>query len=92
MTLLKKSWLEERTCRQHLHSIRGAARLALSVAAIISLNCKQVDQIINAELFALAGLDAQHLQLLVHSGSRGGAVYFTAAYCLVLASWFASRQ
>ena len=32
---------------------------------------QQVDQIINAELFALAGLDAQHLQLLVHSGSRG---------------------
>ena len=32
---------------------------------------QQIDQIIDAELFALAGLDAQHLQLLVHSGSRG---------------------
>ncbi|EJO3047176.1 RNA ligase RtcB family protein, partial [Escherichia coli] len=32
---------------------------------------QQVDEIIDAELFALAGLDAQHLQLLVHSGSRG---------------------
>ncbi|EOV7052446.1 RNA ligase RtcB family protein, partial [Escherichia coli] len=30
-----------------------------------------IDQIIDAELFALAGLDAHHLQLLVHSGSRG---------------------
>nr|EEW5151844.1 RNA ligase RtcB family protein [Escherichia coli] len=37
---------------------------------------QQVDQIINAELFALAGLDAQHLQLLVHSGSRGGGSLF----------------
>ena len=28
----------------------------------------------------------------IDTGGEGGAVYFTAAYCLVLASWFASRQ
>ena len=80
MTLLEESWLEK-TCRQHLHSIRGAARLALSVAERHIDELQQVDQIINAELFALAGLDAKHLQLLVQAARGGGAVYFTAAYC-----------
>lgn len=37
----EESWLEE-TCRQHLHSIRGAARLALSVAETTSQNCNKL--------------------------------------------------
>ena len=41
MTLLKKAgW--RKTCRQHLHSIRGAARLALSVAETTSQNCNKL--------------------------------------------------
>lgn len=91
MTLLKKAgW--RKTCRQHLHSIRGAARLALSVAAIISLNCNK--------LIKSSTLNCLHWQVWMHNicncwfiaARGGGAVYFTAAYCLVLASWFASRQ
>ena len=70
ITLLKKAgW--RKTCRQHfaqhpwhnsLGSIGGGNHFA---------ELQQIDQIIDAELFARAGLDAQHLQLLVHSGSRG---------------------
>ena len=39
---------------------------------------QQIDQIIDAELFGTAGLDAQHLQLLVHSG-RGdwGSLFYS---------------
>ena len=67
----EESWLEENLpsafaqhpWRSSLGSIGGGNHFA---------ELQQVDQIINAELFALAGLDAQHLQLLVHSGSRGG--------------------
>lgn len=66
----EESWLEENLpsafaqhpWRSSLGSIGGGNHFA---------ELQQVDQIINAELFALAGLDAQHLQLLVHSGSRG---------------------
>lgn len=65
----EESWLEENLpsefaqhpWRSSLGSIGGGNHFA---------ELQQVDQIINAELFALAGLDAQHLQLLVHSGSR----------------------
>lgn len=66
----EESWLEENLpsafaqhpWRSSFGSIGGGNHFA---------ELQQVDQIINAELFALAGLDAQHLQLLVHSGSRG---------------------
>lgn len=66
----EESWLEENLpsafaqhpWRSSLGSIGGGNHFA---------ELQQVDQIIDAELFALAGLDAQHLQLLVHSGSRG---------------------
>lgn len=66
----EESWLEENLpsafaqhpWRSSLGSIGGGNHFA---------ELQQVDQIINAEQFALAGLDAQHLQLLVHSGSRG---------------------
>ncbi|CAL6702672.1 Putative release factor H-coupled RctB family protein [Escherichia coli] len=41
MTLLKKAgW--RKTCRQHLHSIRGATRLAPSVAVTTSQNCNRL--------------------------------------------------
>ncbi|QJQ52598.1 RNA ligase RtcB family protein [Escherichia coli] len=71
----EESWLEENLpsafaqhpWRSSLGSIGGGNHFA---------ELQQVDQIINAELFALAGLDAQHLQLLVHSGSRGGGSLF----------------
>ena len=66
----EESWLEENLpsafaqhpWRNSLGSIGGGNHFA---------ELQQIDQIIDAELFALAGLDAQHLQLLVHSGSRG---------------------
>lgn len=66
----EESWLEENLpsafaqhpWRSSLGSIGGGNHFA---------ELQQVDEIIDAELFALAGLDAQHLQLLVHSGSRG---------------------
>ena len=66
----EESWLEENLpsafaqhpWRNSLGSIGGGNHFA---------ELQQIDQIIVAELFALAGLDAQHLQLLVHSGSRG---------------------
>lgn len=66
----EESWLEENLpsvfaqhpWRSSLGSIGGGNHFA---------ELQQVDQIIDAELFALSGLDAQHLQLLVHSGSRG---------------------
>ncbi len=66
-----ESWLEE-----NLPSAFAIASVAqLAWRSIGGGNhfaeLQQVDQIIDAELFALAGLDAQHLQLLVHSGSRG---------------------
>ena len=84
----EESWLEENLpsafaqhpWRNSLGSIGGGNHFA---------ELQQVDQIIDAELFALTGLDAQHLQLLVHSGSRVWASLFTAAYCPVFASWFA---
>ncbi len=88
MTLLKKAgW--RKTCRQHLHSIRGAARLALSVAETTSQNCNK--------LIKSSTLNCLHWQVWMRSicncwfiAARGvGAVYFTAAYCLVFASWFA---
>lgn len=66
----EESWLEE-TCRQHLHSIRGAARLALSVAAIISLNCNK--------LIKSSTLNCLHWQVWMHNicncwfiAARGG--------------------
>ena len=68
--LLKKAgW--RKTCRQHLHSIRGAARLALSVAAIISLNCNK--------LIKSSTLNCLHWQVWMHNicncwfiAARGG--------------------
>lgn len=73
----EESWLEENLpsafaqhpWRSSLGSIGGGNHFA---------ELQQVDQFIDAELFALAGLDAQHLQLLVHSGSRGwGSLFYS---------------
>ncbi|WP_410678504.1 RNA ligase RtcB family protein [Citrobacter europaeus] len=68
--IAEDSWLEEHVAEslmQHpwrsvLGSIGGGNHFA---------ELQQVDQVFNSERFDLAGLDTQHLLLLVHSGSRG---------------------
>lgn len=68
--IAEDSWLEEHVAenlmqhpwRSALGSIGGGNHFA---------ELQQVDQVFNSERFDLAGLDTQHLLLLVHSGSRG---------------------
>ena len=80
----KAGWTREwKTCRQHLHSIRWRSSLGSIGGGNHFAELQQVDQIINAELFALAGLDANICNCWFIAARGGGAVYFTAAYCLV---------
>ncbi len=90
MTLLKKAgWRKPAVsiCTASVAQLAWLYRCGNHFAEL-----QQVDQIINAELF--------HWQVWMHNicncwfiaARGGGAVYFTAAYCLVLASWFASSS
>ncbi len=90
MTLLKKAgW--RKTCRSictaSVAQLAWLYRWRQSFAEL-----QQVDQIINAELFALAGWMHNICNCWFIAARGGWGSLFTAAYCLVLASWFASRQ
>ncbi|QBM21994.1 RNA ligase RtcB family protein [Citrobacter arsenatis] len=63
-------WLEEHVAESLMqHPWRGA--LGSIGGGNHFAELQLVDQVFNAERFNLAGLDTQHLSLLVHSGSRG---------------------